>query len=161
MLNLPAASFTNQAQPEPNNVAADFEKASFDAIISIDTLYFVEDLEKTVAEILSLLKPNGRLGIFYTQWTKKDKLDILEPENTHFAQILNKEKIKYEYFEFTDNETKHWKKKIEVLEKLKPEFEKEGNLDLYDFRYEEASRVMNQKQKQDIVSRRYLYVAKI
>ena len=40
--------------------------ASYDAIISIDTLYFAFDLAATVRALVRLLRPGGRLGILFS-----------------------------------------------------------------------------------------------
>jgi len=44
----------------------DLPEASFDAIVSIDTLYFAGDLVKTVEGLEGTLKPEGCMGILYT-----------------------------------------------------------------------------------------------
>ena len=52
------------------------------------------------------------------------------------------------------HEAEHWRKKVEVLEEMKPQFEREGNLKLYNYRYSEAARYANW----DLARRsRYLY----
>ena len=121
-----------------------FEPRVFDCAVSIDTLYYVDNLEETLKQIVSILKPEGRIGIFYTQWINKlaDRENLL-PENTDLAKILEKCDLKFSALDFTGNEAEHWRKKVEVLEELKPRFEREGNLNLYNYRYTEAARYAN------------------
>ena len=42
-----------------------YEENSFDAVISIDTLYFVKDMESTLKCISKILKPEGKAYVFY------------------------------------------------------------------------------------------------
>ncbi len=132
-----------------------FKPRTFDCVISIDTLYYVNNLEETLKQIIAILKPRGQIGIFFTQWINnlKDK-KILLPENTDLSVLLKKFGLKFSTFDLTENEAEHWRKKVRVLEELKPQFKKEGNLNLYNYRYSEATRYANW----DVEKRsRYLY----
>ena len=133
----------------------DFPHQSFSAVISVDTLYYVNSLEETIKQMVEVLKPNGQMGIFFTQWINdiEDKAWLL-PENTNLALVLKKYKMKFTTLELTWHEAEHWRKKVDVLDCLKAEFEEEGNLSLYDYRYSEAARYANW----DLEERsRYLY----
>ncbi len=44
----------------------DFPADSFDAIISVDTLYMPTDLTDTIRQIKNILKPGGQMAIFYS-----------------------------------------------------------------------------------------------
>ncbi|MBT4331963.1 MAG: methyltransferase domain-containing protein, partial [Candidatus Cloacimonetes bacterium] len=67
--------------------ALDFRKESFDAIIAIDTLYFVGDINKTIQKMKSILKKNGKLGIFFSQMVKtEENKEKLLPNKTIIAQ---------------------------------------------------------------------------
>jgi len=132
-----------------------FEPQTFDCAISIDTLYYVNSLEETLKQIMATLKPGGQAGIFFTQWINaaEDKENLL-PENTDLAISLKKYDLKFSTLDLTKNEAAHWRKKVAVLEELKPEFEREGNLKLYNYRYTEAARYA----AWDLAKRsRYLY----
>lgn len=133
----------------------EFEPHAFDCAISIDTLYYVDDPEETLKQIVSILKPAGRIGIFYTQWINDlAESENLLPENTYLAKLLEKYDLKFRALDLTPNEAGHWRKKVEVLEEMKPQFEREGNLNLYNYRYTEAARYANW----DLEKRsRYLY----
>jgi ubiquinone/menaquinone biosynthesis C-methylase UbiE len=132
-----------------------FEPQTFDCIVSIDTLYYVENLKETLNQIIAIVKPFGQMGIFFTQWINnfEDKENLL-PENTALAILLKKYDLKFSALDLTENEAKHWRKKVGVLEELEPQFEKEGSLDLYNYRHSEAVRYANW----DLEKRsRYLY----
>jgi hypothetical protein len=81
------------------------------------------------------------MGLFYTQWINDpaERADLL-PENTSLATLLKKHQLKFTPFDLTEPEAEHWRRKLAVLEELKPAFEKEGNLRLYHYRHSEASR---------------------
>ena len=123
-----------------------FPTASFDAIISIDTLYF-GDMEKVIRQAVrpgsrqavSLLRPGGQMGIFYTQWIKADDpKEKLEPDKTKLATVLKEHGLDFRTWDFSQDEDDHWQKKIDALEALRADFEAEGNHWLYDFRLHEA-----------------------
>ena len=119
----------------------DFKPQTFDAAFAIDTLYYVDDLEETLRQLMAALKPTGQMGLFYTQWINDpaERADLL-PENTSLATLLKKHQLKFTPFDLTEPEAEHWRRKLAVLEELKPAFEKEGNLRLYHYRHSEASR---------------------
>ena len=122
----------------------DFPPRSFSAVISIDTLYYVNSLEETLKQAVGVLKPNGQMGIFFTQWinSPEDRASLL-PENTGLATLLKKYDLKFTTLDLTRHEAEHWRKKVVALERLRAEFEREGNLGLYGYRHSEAARYAN------------------
>ncbi|MDQ3803163.1 MAG: class I SAM-dependent methyltransferase [Acidobacteriota bacterium] len=122
----------------------DFEPHTFSAVVAVDTLYYVNDLEETLRQLIAILKPGGQMGLFFTEWASgdEDRASLL-PENTSLAVLLKKYGLGFSTYELTGQEAEHWRKKVEALERLKPEFEKEGNLGLYNYRYSEAIRYAN------------------
>jgi ubiquinone/menaquinone biosynthesis C-methylase UbiE len=122
----------------------DFAPQTFDAVVAVDTLYYVDDLEETLRQLSLLLKPTGQMGLFYTQWINDpaDRAGLL-PANTSLAVLLKKHHLQFTAIDLTESEAEHWRKKLAVLEQLKPEFEREGNLGLYHYRHSEAFRYAN------------------
>ena len=119
----------------------DFRPHTFDTVVAIDTLYYVADLEESLRQLAAVLKPAGQMGLFYTQWINDpSERSGLLPENTSLAVLLKKHRLKFTYLDLTEPEAEHWRKKLAVLEQLKPEFEREGNLALYHYRHSEALR---------------------
>lgn len=130
-----------------------FPDESFDYVLTIDTLYFGSDIGKIVKNIKSILKPNGKLITFYS--SKKEDLNKSGPECTGLGKILDKEKIKYEYWDYTENEKRVWENSLKEAEELKQEFISEGNLEIYKGRVAEAKKNLIWQSKGEMV--RYLY----
>lgn len=102
---------------------------SFDAVITIDTLYFVKDLGKTIRRMRSILTPGGQMALFYTQVAKPDEsLDMLKPEGTKLGQALKQLGLKFHTWNYTEYEKVHWKKRKRVAMQLIPVFRSERNL---------------------------------
>jgi SAM-dependent methyltransferase len=138
-----------------------FEEGNFDAIISIDTLYFVESIDVAIRKLKSLLKPpNGRLAIFYDQTCDPDESrDVLLPENTKVGATLNTNGLAYETVDYTTNSRGIWIREIEAAEELKELFVKEGNTDIYEDRVQDAKRTLEKIENGRQV--RYFYLAKL
>ena len=140
--------------------ALDFSKESFDTVIAIDTLYFVEDINKTIQKMKAILKKNGKLGIFFSQMIKPDKdRKILLPDKTQIAQALKKNNLEFKTWDFTESEKEFWKKNISIAETLKDEFAKEGNSHIYESRISEAKSILKFVDS-DRISR-YLYIVNL
>lgn len=106
----------------------------FDAIVSFDTLYFAKDLGKTVADIVGHLAPGGRLFAFFTAGPDRDDPEGRAPATpvaSKLGAILAKQGFRYATMEFSENEKAVWERSLEWSEKLRPDFEAEGSLDLY------------------------------
>ncbi|HEX8143482.1 MAG TPA: class I SAM-dependent methyltransferase [Pyrinomonadaceae bacterium] len=133
----------------------DFAPQTFDALVAIDTLYYVNDLEESLRQMIAVLKTGGRMGLFFTQWINElAEAQELLPEHTALAALLKKYDLSFTTIDLTSDEAEHWRRKVEALEELRPEFEKEGNTGLYEYRYSEALRYANW----DLRKRsRYLY----
>lgn len=121
-----------------------FEEKSFDAIISIDTLYFAENIDLTVRKLKSLLRPsNGRLAIFYDQACEPSgSREVLLPQNTKVAAALTSSGLAFDTVDYTDSSKGIWIREIEAAEDLKEMFEKEGNADIYADRAQDAKRTL-------------------
>ena len=135
-----------------------FPKASFNAIYSIDTLYptNINDLNKTICTLKDILKPNGRMGIFFAQIIEsEDSKKMLEPDNTQIAKELTRNGLSFTTVDFTKNALDIWKKEIAVGTKLKGEFEKEDNLDLCEERIADGKRCVYRIENQ--LQKRYFY----
>jgi ubiquinone/menaquinone biosynthesis C-methylase UbiE len=138
-----------------------FEDGSFDAIISIDTLYFVESIDTTIRKLKSILKPaSGKLAIFYDQSCGPDESrDVLLPENTKVGAALRNNGLAYETVDYTANSREIWIREMEAAEELKELFAKEGNTDIYEDRAQDAKRTLDTIEKGKQV--RYFYLAKL
>jgi ubiquinone/menaquinone biosynthesis C-methylase UbiE len=138
-----------------------FEEGSFDAIISIDTLYFVESIDATVKKLKRLLKaPTGRLAIFYDQSISPDESrDILLPENTKVGKALIGNNMTYQTIDFTANSREIWIREMRTADELKELFIKEGNTDIYEDRAKDAKKTLESIESGRQV--RYFYLARL
>ncbi len=128
----------------------------FDVILSIDTLYFVSDLRKTVTAMKTSLKPNGQMGIFYSAEIGADQpKEVLAPTATPLAKVLSACGLTFDTWEFTADEKDFWNKQVQIANALKHEFETEGNRSLYEDLIDEASEVLELHDRERI--RRYFY----
>ncbi len=129
--------------------------ASMDAIIAVDTLHFVENLQKTVGQMKALLKPHGQMGLFSFQYRDNDNTDILLPENTLLGQTLTEYDLPFQTWDFTEREKEIHRLQLQVAADLMEEFRAEGNLDLYKDIIEESEEDL--KSLNAGTKRRYLY----
>ena len=131
-------------------------KASFTLAVAIDTLYYLHETGETVRQALELLKPNGRMAFFYTQFVMDDsEAHKLAANNTDLAQVLNSFKLSFKAIDLTRQGHEHWQKKLATLEAMQDTFAAEGHEWLYKFRHREAHRYANWD---EALSTRYLYV---
>lgn len=121
----------------------DFPSKNFDAVLSIDTLYFVSDLYKPINAIRKSLQEQSQMGIFYSsKISEEEPKELLHPENTALAKALGKCGMQYETWDFTAEENEFWKKSLDIANELKDQFIEERNLALYEGRINEAIREM-------------------
>lgn len=124
-----------------------FPPGSFDVLIAIDTLYFT-DLDPTVAQMKTLLRPGGRMGMYWSQGANPGApievfpRETLPPDNTDLARALQRAGLAYQAADFTDADYRHAQLKRAVLLQLHPQFVVEDTLFLYDNRLGEADGVI-------------------
>jgi len=105
-----------------------FPDESFDAIVSLDTLYWAADLPGVMARLMSMLKPGGRMGIFMNHHIDgADPVDRLAVEYSDLAITLRELGHPYESFDYTRQIGEFWKRNCSTAEELLPMYEKEGN----------------------------------
>jgi len=133
-----------------------FPSNSFDTIIALDTLYFVDDLDETLGAMKRIIGDAGQMGIFYSQIIKPDDpRDLLDADSTRLAKALHSNTLPYRTWCFTENEYEIWRKEMEIAEELKADFEREGYMDLYEARVKEAEHLL--EVVKDRRESRYLY----
>lgn len=134
---------------------------SFDAVISIDTLYFSEDYPVTLQQMQAALKPGGKMAILYSHgrepWVPLEKFDrqTLPPENTPVGQALTNLNYAFTARELTAEEYQLALRRKAVLEELQEMFEAEDNLFLYENRMGDANGI--REAIEFGLHRRYLY----
>ncbi len=120
-----------------------FPSNSFDTIIALDTLYFVDDLDETVVAMKRIIGDTGQMGLFYSQIIKPgESRDLLNADSTRLAKALNNSGLSYRTWCFTEIEHEIWLKEKKIAEKLKADFESEGYMDLCESRVKEAESLL-------------------
>ena len=106
----------------------DLPAQSFDAAISLDTLYWVADLPDTLSQVVRAIKPGGQIGIQMLQ-SRPDGAspDILEADKTRPAQALAKLNLTYDAHDHTSQNAAFWRQYRDVVAALRDDFEAEGN----------------------------------
>ena len=116
----------NFLQADMNTLA--MPPGSFDAAFSLDTLYWLADVEQSLADIVRLLKPGGRLGIFVAvPLADCDGPEELEADATWVATALNALDRPYSVHDYTEPFLSFWPRMKAVVEELRPVFAAEGN----------------------------------
>jgi ubiquinone/menaquinone biosynthesis C-methylase UbiE len=120
-----------------------FPSNSFDTIIAIDTLYFVDDLDETVGAMKRIIGDAGQMGVFYSQIIKPDESrDLLGANSNKLARALHNSALSYRTWCFTENECEIWRRGKKIAEELKADFESEGYMDLCESRAREAGHLL-------------------
>lgn len=138
----------------------DLPENSFDAVTSIDTLYFAGNLEKTVGDLKGMLKPEGRMGIFYTIVIKPgESSDLLLPESCILGKALEANGLAFKTRDCTENLREVLTRMRDTAEEMKDAFEQEEFRRKYFFSYVEGDGGL--KMLEDGRSTRYLFLAKL
>jgi 2-polyprenyl-3-methyl-5-hydroxy-6-metoxy-1,4-benzoquinol methylase len=116
----------------------------FDTVLSIDTLYFAKDLNKTIGQLKAALKPGGKMGLFYSELVMSidGSRDQLAADKTRLALALNANDLTFTTIDLTESNLAFWRRSQEVVNEMKPEFEAEGNKDLCEGRIIEGDSVL-------------------
>lgn len=108
--------------------ALDFPDASFDAVISLDTLYWVSDLTAAVKGIARIVRPGGQLGIFMEQARgEADPAEVLEAGTTDLARTLDTLGTAYQVHDYSARNAAFWRRIGRAATALRERFEAEGN----------------------------------
>jgi cyclopropane fatty-acyl-phospholipid synthase-like methyltransferase len=146
----------------------DFAPASFDAVISVDTIYFCP-YEATLRGLVDVLKPGGQLGVFYwegigpeddaTPDAQARAQARLTPDGTDLARALANLGLSYTATDLTASGYAQAARMKAAMEDLRPQFEAEGNLFLCEQRLAEANGIAGEQAR--AASRRYLYHVRV
>ncbi len=97
-----------------------YSKNMFDLILSIDTIYFAENMSKFVERVYSWLKPEGYFICAYQEGDVKPKSK--DKDSSELALILQKLGILYEVLDYSKRTYDLLKHKRNVIESMKDEF---------------------------------------
>ena len=113
--------------------ALEFPEHSFDQVISLDTIYWVADIDEALASIVRLIKPGGKLGIFIANTPQMDDSpSACEPRGTWVAKSLTKMGLDFDAHDYTESFLLFWPKMKEVVMDLYDDFVAEGNEVIFD-----------------------------
>lgn len=137
----------------------DFPEGSFDALVAIDTLYMPNDLDATLRKMAALLRPGGRMGIFYSTaiWDVGGERARLQPEHTPLGEALKRAGLPFTTRDFSRETHRHLQRKHQIGKALRPAFEAEGQLGLYDYILAESDSGDAPFDPQTCAITRYLY----
>ncbi len=142
-----------------------FPPDSFDTLLSMDTLYFSDDYAETLRRWRTLLKSGGQMAIFLSHGanpqTPKEIFDraTLPPDKTPLADALKADGLDFQTWDLTRQDHELAQRKKEILEKLKAEFQSEGNQFLYENRIGETLGVLDAIESG--MHARYLYLVRV
>lgn len=135
--------------------------AAFDAILSIDTMYFSQDYAATLRALKAALRPGGQMAILYSHgrepWVPKDEFpaDTLPPDKTPLAEALRANDLPFRTWDLTRQDYALAQRRKQVLTELKPQFESEGLLFIYENRMGDAEGIS--QAVEEGLHARYLY----
>ena len=119
--------------------ALDLPERSFDAAISIDTLYWVADIADTLSQVMPALKPGGQIAIFMLEELQEgDPPENLEVDKTMPARALAKLNLSYEAADYTASNAAFWRRARDAAAALREDFVAEGNAFICDNWLKEA-----------------------
>ncbi|MGC9974059.1 MAG: methyltransferase domain-containing protein [Gaiellaceae bacterium] len=117
---------------------------TFDLVLSIDSIYFSDDYAATIRELKAALRLGGRMVIFFSYgpepWVAVEEFPVekLPPDKTPLAEALEANGMSFQTWDLTAQEYRLALRRKEVLTELKPRFEAEGNLFIYENRMGDA-----------------------
>lgn len=131
---------------------ADIPGGNYDLVLSIDSIYFLGELEQSLPRLSHKLRPTGKMVVTYFQE------EALSPEATFLALALEKLGFIYEWYDFSENARAHALKNYLVGEELKAAFYAEENGFLYLARAAENRAWKESADNKAMV--RYMYVVR-
>ncbi|MBK8900299.1 MAG: methyltransferase domain-containing protein [Anaerolineaceae bacterium] len=134
---------------------------SFDVILSIDSIYFSQNYTDTIRNLAAALRPNGQMAILYSYgrepWIPKEAFpkEKLLADKTPLAEALQANGLVFQTWDLTRQDYELAQRRKEVLTELKPQFDAEGTMFIYDNRLGDAQGIS--QAIEDGLHARYLY----
>lgn len=140
-------------------------RQAFELALSIDTIYFSEDYAATIRELKAALRPGGRMAFYYSYgrepWVALEEFPVerLAPDKTPLAEALAENGLSFQTRNLTARDYKLALRRKEVLAELRPRFEAEDALFIYENRMGDAEGFSQAIEAG--LHERYLYLAGI
>ncbi len=107
--------------------ALDLPSNTFDAAISIDSIYGVLDMDKTIASIVETIKPGGQLCILIVhRLNEESDISCFDGKNTRVARSLDKLKLRYDTVDYSGWFLDFWPRARQAAFSLRDEYVAEG-----------------------------------
>lgn len=107
--------------------ALDLPSNTFDVAISIDSIYGVSDMDKTIASIVETIKPGGQLCILIVhRLNEESDLSCFDGKNTRVARSLDNLKLRYDTVDYSDWFRDFWPRARKAAFSLRDEYVSEG-----------------------------------
>ena len=124
--------------------ALDLPAGEFDAILSIDTLYFSQDYARTLGRLAAALRPGGRMVFLYSYgWepgAPPEAFDVatLAPGQTPLGEALRANGLDFQAQDWTETDCRLARSRKQILEEMESQFRAEGLDFVYENRIGEA-----------------------
>lgn len=134
---------------------------SFDAVISVDSIYWVDDVSEMLKRVVHSSKPGGRMAILIVHLLEYcDVPEALEIDKTYIASALDGLEHTYQSRDLSDAFEGFWPTVRESILALKDDFEREGNGYICEHWLKEANGEFIPALEAGEL-RRYLYLARV
>jgi cyclopropane fatty-acyl-phospholipid synthase-like methyltransferase len=128
----------------------DFTPESFDAIVSVDTIFFGRSMEGTITSLNQILKAGGRMAVFNGNYQQGNFLTALAANN-----------LTYQVYDFGQEQVKHMLLKNKVAKEMEQAFKAEGNTFVWENLMSESFADLNFPEQPGYNPKtRYLYIIK-
>ena len=129
----------------------------FDAIISMDSIYFAKDMSKFVGQISRWLKTDGRFLIGYQEGDVMPKTE--NSESTAIARALRKNGLNYQAIDITEETYDLLRRKRKAIMNCEQDFIKEGAREWFEVILNQTNCVTQSFENYSKNYARYIYVA--
>lgn len=130
---------------------------TYDAAISIDSVYWVADMDKTVSSIIETIKPGGQLCILIEHTVSEDDdKALLDSKHTDVAKSLDNLGLSYATVDYTELFMKFWPIVKQTAQSLREDYLAEGTELICDNWIREANDDYLPHVEANLI-RRYLY----
>ena len=100
---------------------------TFDAAISIDSIYGVSDMDKTISSIVETIKPGGQLCILIVHRLNEERdISCFDGKNTRVARSLDNLKLRYDTVDYSNWFLDFWPRARKAAFSLRDEYVSEG-----------------------------------
>ncbi|MBK8046490.1 MAG: methyltransferase domain-containing protein [Anaerolineales bacterium] len=143
--------------------ALPYPDGAFDAILSVDTLYMPRNLDDTLRRIYRMLAPGGQFFVFWMEmvWDPDASRTMLEPNQTTLATALTRVGLTFRAWDFSAGTWGLMQRKRVVAERMRAEFEAEGNGFIYENLMAESIADSGEYDSTSCNFRRYLYQVRV